>query len=67
MELSTPGLCPRCGLDLPRQKINMCAEVARTIRSRADLTYRQIAESFGLSARTVKRYARRAGLKRRKP
>jgi DNA invertase Pin-like site-specific DNA recombinase len=66
MNLQTPPLCPKCGQELAPQKINLVAEIAAVISQRPELTYKAIAEQFGISSRTVKRYARRAGIKRRK-
>jgi hypothetical protein len=62
----TPPICPRCGVKLPTRKINLCSVIADVVRQRPDLTYVQIGETYQVSARTVKRYARRAGLKRRR-
>jgi hypothetical protein len=62
----TAPLCPQCGIELPAQKINLCGEIARVIRQRPDLTYAHIGLAYDISARTVKRYARRAGLHRKR-
>jgi hypothetical protein len=61
-----PPTCPRCGVELPTRKINLCAVIADVVRQRPDLTYAKIGELYGVSMRTVKRYARRAGLKRKR-
>ena len=62
----TPTVCPNCGVVLPAQKINMCATIAETVRKRPDLTYREIGAVYGLNERTVKRYSRRAGIRRKR-
>lgn len=62
----TPTVCPRCGVELPAQKINLCAAVSDVVRKRQDLSYREIGKLFGVGDRTVKRYAKRAGLHRRR-
>ena len=62
----TPILCPKCGVALPAKKINLCAAIADVVRTRPDLSYGEIAASFGICSRTVKRYAKRAGIKRKR-
>jgi hypothetical protein len=43
----------------------MSAEIAKVISQRPDLTYAEIAAQYKVSPRTIKRYARRAGVKRK--
>lgn len=63
----SPGICPCCGrANLPPAKINLCGDIVDVVRHRTDLTYAQIAEAFHVSEKTVKRYARRAGIKRKR-
>jgi len=65
MPNNTPAVCSICAKNrLPDGKINQCADVVDVIKKRPDLTYAQIAEAFGLHLRTVKKYAKRAGIKR---
>lgn len=65
MASESPKLCPQCGkANLPTRIINLCSEIAETVRQRPDLSYKQIAAAFQVSEKTVKRHAKRAGINR---
>ena len=60
-----PTICTQCGRNnLPPFKRNMMGDIATAIHQRPDLTYAEIAEAYGVTERTVKRYAQRAGIRR---
>jgi hypothetical protein len=61
----TPEVCPHCGVVLPPKKLNLSAEIVGVIRTRPDLSYREIAEAYHVAKITVVRYAKRAGIRRR--
>ncbi len=62
----TPTVCPSCGVALPPRKLNMSADIANVARQRPDLSYREIALSYQVSERTVKRYSKRGGVIRKR-
>jgi len=61
-----PEICPFCQATLPERKLNMCGIVVQTVRSRPDLSYAEIAKIYHIERTTVWRYAKRAGIRRRK-
>ncbi len=57
--------CPACRHAIPETKMNMSGDVIKFIKHHPELMYKEIALRFGLDLRTLKRYAKRGGVKRR--
>ena len=58
--------CPGCGAKLPAQKKDIFKLVIKAIRTRPDLTYREIADVYHMNKVTVAMFAREADVCRRK-
>jgi hypothetical protein len=60
-----PTVCTFCGMArLEEFKLNLSSYLANIIKARPDQTYKEIGKAFGVSERTIQRYAKRAGIER---
>jgi len=60
-------ICLDCGAKLPPEKKDICKLIISAIRTRPDLSYREIADAYHIHKVTVARYAAEAGIRRKKP